>query len=92
MQNTSQQVAVPICFEMLDKTLVIESQEENLKCVGPNFSGEELTDYATSRSNLVIMTNDIDKKKLTTCFIMIAPNVSGLVAEVKEADDTEHPV
>ena len=75
-------------FKTLDKSFTVESQEENLKFVGPDLSAELVTDYATSKADLVIMRNGLHSN-VGICFVSVVPEVlevSGIVAEVKEND------
>ena len=69
----------------------VESQAENLKFVGPDLSAELITDYATSKADLVIMRNGLHSN-IRICFVSVVPEVSSIIAEIKESDETEYPV
>ena len=81
-------------FKTLDKSFTVESQAENLKFVGPDLSAELITDYATSKADLVIMRNGLHSN-IRICFVSVVPEVlevSSIIAEIKESDETEYPV
>lgn len=52
----------------------------------------EITDYACSLSDLVIYANKPLSDHPGICMVSLVPEVSGLVAEIKESDETDFPL
>ena len=72
----------------LDDRLVVKSREENFKYSGlENLMPTELTEYAASEADLVIIPDKAITNDTTVCMVML-----GLVAEVKEKDEGDFPI
>lgn len=80
-------------FDCVSKALdgqsyTVKTQQPNLKNIGNNIIPQRITEYATSKADLVIHR----LKNLVTNKEGEVENVSGLVVEVKEDDDTDYPI
>lgn len=79
----------------LNKGFVVKSRKENLKYVGDENFGGEITDYASSSPDIIIHSNKPLGSHPSVCLVKLIPeldNASAFVAEIKESDETEYPI